>query len=218
MQQLFIFRHGETEWNVQERMQGRLDSPLTEQGRQQADRHGALVKALGGLERLWVSPLGRTTETAYVINSYAQAELIFSDALVERDCGAWGGMTIQQIKTRFPEQWAARDDNPYSHRPPGGENMQDMLQRVQEFLDELFADNAERIGLVTHGVMSKVILQYFLGLSEVEAARVRHPNGLVYRLSFNPQQVESHHFIDGGSPVDGLLRRDPQLANLPQSQ
>ncbi len=216
--ELFIFRHGETEWNVEHRMQGRMDSALTERGRSQANSHGALVKSLGGLERLWVSPSGRTTETAYIINSYVQAELNFAEALMERDCGAWGGLTVDEIQQKFPGEWSARDDDPYNHRPPGGENLQDMLLRVHEFLDDLFAFDWYRVGVVTHGVMSKVILKFFLGLNEVETARIRHPNELAYRLIFNPDKIDTHYFTAGGEVKPGLLHSDSRLANLPQSQ
>ncbi|MEM9621260.1 MAG: histidine phosphatase family protein [Pseudomonadota bacterium] len=218
MKELFIIRHGETEWNVQQRMQGRLDSPLTEQGRSQADAHGTLLKSLGGLDRIWVSPAGRTTETAYIINSYAQATMEFAEPLLERDCGDWGGLTLNEIQDQYPEAWAARLQDAYLHKPPNGENLHDMLLRVHEFLDDLFGLDWARIGLITHGVMSKVILKYYLGLSEVECTRVRHPNDLLYRLTFHPELIESHHYINGQGPVDGLLRSDVALANLPQSQ
>ena len=63
MDVLYLVRHGETEWNRQRRMQGSLDSPLTNEGRVHAQLHGALL-AREAVEHLFVSPLGRTRETA----------------------------------------------------------------------------------------------------------------------------------------------------------
>ena len=206
MKHLYIVRHGETEWNVARRMQGRLDSALTDAGRKHADVNGALLKDLGGVELMCVSPSGRTRETAYIVNSYTKAQIDYFDELMERDCGIWSGLTIDEVMEQFPKAWQEREEDPYNHRPPGGENLQDMLKRVHEFLDELFICGYDRIGVITHGVMSRVILKYYLNLSETEANRVRHPNDLVYRLTFNAQDIETHHWISGGEATIGLLQ------------
>jgi probable phosphoglycerate mutase len=212
---IFVVRHGQTEWNVEGRMQGRMDSPLTEQGREQAIANGALINSLGGVEQLWVSPSGRTTETAYLINSHTNAQLEFAAELMERDCGIWSGMTIAEIEQHNPQAWAQRADDPYWHQPPQGENYQDMLLRAHEFLDGLFDNPASRIALVTHGVMSKVVLKFFLGLTEVECTRTRHPNDLVYRLTFTAEDIETQHFLGGGVAQAGLLRTEPLLKSYP---
>lgn len=215
---VYIVRHGQTEWNAESRIQGRLDSPLTEAGRQQASANGALIKSLGGVDQLWVSPAGRTTETAFLINSYTQAALDFADALLERDCGDWSGLTLEQIQAHHPKAWASRQEDPYWFAPPQGESLQDMLLRAHSFLDELFDSEWESVALITHGVMSRVILKFYLGLSEIECTRTRHPNDLVYRLTFTAQDIETHHFIGNGEPISGLLRTDPGLETYPGNQ
>jgi probable phosphoglycerate mutase len=217
MKHLFIVRHGQTQWNVDGRMQGRMDSPLTELGKQHATSNGALLRALGGVDLLWSSPSGRTTETAHIINSYTQTRIEYADELMERDCGAWSGLTIAEIENEFPEAWSARSMDPYWHAPPDGENLNDMHARVSRFLEELFGYDLHSIGLITHGVMSKVILKFFLGLSEVECTRVRHPNDLVYRLTFHAQDIDTHHFRAGGDAQEGLLRLNPALETHPIS-
>ena len=93
--------------------------------------------------------------------------------------------------------------------------MQDMLLRSHEFLDGLFDLDWDALGLVTHGVMSKVILKFFLGLGEVECARVRHPDDLVYRLTMTAEHIDTHHFLGGSDPRAGLLRTDSPLSNHP---
>ncbi len=207
MKQIYLLRHGQTEWNLQGRMQGRMDSPLTEQGKAQASDNGALLKSQGGVERLWVSPSGRTTETAYLVNSHTHAHIEYAEELMERDCGLWSGMTIAEIEETYPTGWHQRAVDPYWYQPPQGENLQDMLSRVHGFLDRLFDMQWDSIGMVTHGVMSKVILKFFLGLDEAECVRLRHPNDLVYRLTFNTQDIETHHFIAGGDAQQGLLKQ-----------
>ena len=102
--------------------------------------------------------------------------------------------------------WAERSADPYWFQPPGGENLEDMLERANMFLEELFDLDWNAVALVTHGVMSKVVLKFFLGLTEVETARLRHPNDLVYRLTFNAEDIETQHFVAGGDARTGLLR------------
>lgn len=215
MKYLYIIRHGESEWNVEGRMQGRLDSPLTEHGKKQASANGALLKKLGGVDRVWASPAGRTTETAFLVNSFVRAELEFAEELMERDCGAWSGLHLDEIAAQFPEEWHAREQDPYWYRPPEGENLQDMLERVHEFLNGLFGEEVVAAAVITHGVMSKVILKYFLDLNELECTRVRHPNDLFYRLTFNAQDIETHHYVGGGEAQAGLLHRE--VASVPGS-
>jgi probable phosphoglycerate mutase len=205
---LYVLRHGETEWNVATRMQGRLDSPLTELGRRQADVHGRTLARLGPVDRLIVSPLGRTRATAELLNAHLGAEVTFEPALMERDCGAWSGMTIEEIEAAHPRDWGARNADPYGHRPPDGENLPDMEARVAGFLDTLDAQPGRTLGLVTHGVMSRVILKSLLQLSADVAVRVRHPNGLFYRLAIAEKGCfDSFYFFDGHGPTAGLLHK-----------
>jgi len=198
-------------------MQGRLDSPLTDQGQAQAMANGALLESLGGVDRLWVSPLGRTTETAYLINSHTKAAIEFADELMERDCGSWSGMTVAEIEERHPDEWAQRREDAYWFKPPQGENLPDMLRRSHRFLDGLFDSDWGSLALVTHGVMSKVILKFFLGLAEEECVLCRHPNELVYRLTFTAEDIETHHFVAGGTAQSGILRSAPMLEKGPSA-
>ena len=215
MNTLYIVRHGQTEWNVQSRMQGRLDSALTETGRQQASAHGAAIAALGGVDLLYVSPLGRTRETADILNSHLKAEMRFEDALMERDCGIWSGHTVDEVAELWPEAWKARNEDPFHHRPPEGENLVDMLARSEAFLDSLAAHEGQTIGLVTHGVMSRCVLTRYLDLAPARAPQVKHPNGIFYRLQFESGEVTPSHFFaeasqqsDGPHAVAGLLHEE----------
>jgi broad specificity phosphatase PhoE len=133
----------------------------------------------------------------------------FEPALEERDCGAWSGMTLTEIATAYPADWHARAEDPYHHRPPRGENLVDMEQRVTGFLDALLAGAEQRVTLVTHGVMSRVILKQLLGLAPGVAVQVRHPNELFYQLDINERRcLGSAHFIAGQGPRRGLLHSD----------
>lgn len=206
---LYIVRHGQTEWNVAARMQGHMDSALTDLGRVQADVHGRTLAGLGGVEAIVASPLGRTRETAEIVNAHLTAPLHHDAALMERDCGAWSGLTLTEIETAYPEEWRARNDDPYFHRPPEGENLEDMEARVSAFLEAVLGRAGNNLALVTHGVMSRVIVKRLLDLSPEVAIDVRHPNELFYRLELQaPGRAASAYFLEGRGPTPGLLRKN----------
>lgn len=218
MKQIFVIRHGETEWNLARRMQGRLDSPLTHAGMEQAHSHGELLKRLTTIEQMIVSPSGRTRETAYIINSYVRASIEYTDALLERDLGAWSGLTIDELADAFPQAWQARLEDPYNHRPPAGESLADMGARCADLLEQVLASPAGSIALVTHQVMSRVILGKLLDLLPEETVRVVHPNDALYRIEVS-ETVDVSHYVGGMGPYDGLLtvRDDETIPPLNRS-
>ncbi|MDZ7669756.1 MAG: histidine phosphatase family protein [Gammaproteobacteria bacterium] len=206
---LYILRHGQTEWNAARRMQGRRDSPLTALGRVQAELHGRTLARQDPVEALIASPLGRTRDTAELVNEHLAAPVRFEDALMERDCGAWSGLTLSEIQAAYPGEWQARSVDPYHHRPPDGENLVDMEARIAVLLDALVNGSERTLALITHGVMSRVIVKRLLALSPAEAVTVRHPNELFYRVEIAPSgQTSSAYYLEGQGPKPGLLREN----------
>jgi broad specificity phosphatase PhoE len=208
MEVLYLVRHGETEWNRQRRMQGRLDSRLTSEGRAHARMHGELL-ARETVEHMLVSPLGRTRETAALILEGCEIPVTYDARLVERHCGAWEGLTIDEIAARYPEEWAARSLDPFHHRPPAGENLPDMLERIAPLASTLGTLPVRKLAVVSHGISGRVLLTHFLGLKPSDADRVRQPNDLVYRLSFSGGGVSCDHFRGGEGPHPGLFMHAP---------
>ncbi|MGE0622986.1 MAG: histidine phosphatase family protein [Pseudomonadales bacterium] len=205
MKLIYVIRHGQTEWNLARRMQGRLDSPLTQEGMEQAHGHGALLKTLDPVEVMYVSPSGRTRETAYIINSYVRARVEYVDALLERDVGLWSGLTVDELQEAFPQAWKGRLEDPYNHRPPEGESLADMTVRVAGFIDDVLGSPEQAVALVTHQVMSRVILGRLLALLPEEIVRVVHPNDALYRVEIE-EVADVRHYLAGRGPFDGLLR------------
>lgn len=217
MKHIFVIRHGQTEWNLARRMQGRLDSPLTHAGMEQAHSHGELLKGLAGVDIMFVSPSGRTRETAYIINSYVRSKVIYEDALLERDVGHWSGLTVDELEDAFPQAWRQRTEDPFNHRPPAGESLADMDGRCADFLELVLNSSESNIALITHQVMSRVILSRLLALAPEETIRVIHPNDVFYRVEVD--QIRSvSHFVDGQGPFDGLLHYGDDETIPPQNR
>lgn len=101
--ELYIIRHGQTDWNIIRKMQGTEDIPLNDTGRRQAF---VCAQALSGIpfEAIYTSPLSRATETAQIISDYqCHAPVIVEPGLIERDFGEGSGMTYEQLHCTYPE-------------------------------------------------------------------------------------------------------------------
>ena len=174
-------------------MQGRLDSPLTEEGCAQADEHGQVLNSLGEISGIWSSSAGRARETTELINQHLKQEVVYSDELVERDCGFWSGKTVDEIKNQDPEGYAALKNDPYGYRPGGGENIPDLVARISPRLLALSEERSPII--VSHGVVTKAILNFYLDLSEANLMRIIHPNNLFFCLGFRNNEVSVSHYV-----------------------
>ena len=201
-------------------MQGRLDSPLTHAGGEQAHQHGVVLKALGvPIDAMFVSPAGRTRETAYIINSYVRSTVSYEERLLERDVGAWSGLSVTELEDAFPQAWQARLEDPFHHRPPDGENLADMTTRIEGFLSRLLESDLATVALVTHQVMSRVILGSLMELSQDQIVEVIHPNQVFYCLELSEGGRNVSHYVSGHGPFDGLLHRgdDETIRQLDRS-
>jgi broad specificity phosphatase PhoE len=209
---LYVCRHGETEWNVEQRMQGHGDSALTERGQLQARAHGDLLAGRGGVHALLVSPSGRTRATAALMLEALESapQIGFHPELMERHSGQWEGLTLDEIAARDAQAWAQRARDPYFHRPPGGENHADLEVRLSPLLPRLnaqLASNAPALAVVTHGVLARVLLKCLLKLEPDEALRVIQPNAVVYCLEPGLDGLNVTHFVQGRGPFTGFFRR-----------
>ena len=173
---LFILRHGETVWNREGRMQGALDSDLTDLGQAQAQAMGGLLAGydLSG-HRLYCSPLGRARATAAI--AFRQAPTL-DPRLCEIEVGAWTGLTRPEILARWPGISKDEDWLDFYARAPGGEGFAALWDRVAGFLADLTGPAV----IITHGVTSRFLRTAALGLSLAELDRVPGGQGVVFRL------------------------------------
>jgi uncharacterized phosphatase len=142
MTDLYLVRHGETEWNRQRRIQGLTDIPLNDTGREQARVTGMLLTRRP-ITRVIASPLGRARETAQIITAQlGLGEPELRDAFVERNYGAAEGFDFHEIDVRYPP----------GVEVPGRESREDVAARVIPALQMLAVDyQGEAIVVVSHG-------------------------------------------------------------------
>ncbi len=152
MAKLILVRHGETDWNVEGRYQGQADPPLNSQGLQQAR---SLAKKLKGrdLELLVSSPLRRAAQTARILAEKLKLPVFFDNRLMEIHQGDWQTLLRSEIEQLYPELFHRWETEPWQVTPPNGENMFQVQQRVNAFLDELLLNHPDAcIGIVTHRI------------------------------------------------------------------
>ena len=103
---LVLVRHGETDWNRENRFQGHADIPLNEAGRAQA-RDLALELEDASFQAVYSSPLLRAYETATILAERLELEVERADDLMEVDVGSWSGLTRVEVEARFPQGFGA---------------------------------------------------------------------------------------------------------------
>jgi broad specificity phosphatase PhoE len=158
--ELYLVRHGETEWSRARRHTGRTDLPLSTAGEAEA---AALGRHLRGLEvdRVLSSPLTRAVVTARLAGFGDRVEL--TDTLLEFDYGEYEGRTTAEIRATRPGWDLFRDGC------PGGETVEDAAGRARALLAEL-AEPDGRVLLFSHGHQLRILTACFLGLPP-DAAR-----------------------------------------------
>ncbi|WP_298853927.1 histidine phosphatase family protein [uncultured Ruegeria sp.] len=173
---LFVLRHGETEWNTQGKFQGRKDSPLTENGKSQARKQNEILSQIPDApSRVYVSPQDRATHTARLATA-AHHEVIYDDRLMEIAFGQWEGATRSFIREQIDYSYESYH---WYFRSPGGESFDDICERVDSFLNE----QNEPVIIVTHGVTSLVLRGLWLGLDQDDLLRLPRTQGCVFHLT-----------------------------------
>jgi broad specificity phosphatase PhoE len=181
--ELLLARHGQTDLNVDERWQGRLDLPLNATGRAQAD---ALAAALPpGIEVIVASPQLRARQTAEVVAAARGLEIEFDALFRERDFGAFEGLTSEEARVQHPALWAANAAYRWDLQPLGAESTQEVVDRVAVGLQALKSRHAGRcVLLVSHGFVVRC-LRYLIDRLPPQDffAAERIPNGGFIRRS-----------------------------------
>jgi broad specificity phosphatase PhoE len=161
---LFLIRHGETEWNVEGRYQGQADPPLNERGIRQAYELGEKLAQVN-LDLLYTSPLLRSEQTAEIISQKLAIPIYKDERLMEINQGDWQTRLRSEIEELYPDLFKRWETEPWEVTPPGGENLEQVGQRVFAAIDELLQNHTgERIGIVSHRIPIALIKMRYQGL------------------------------------------------------
>ena len=170
---VWLIRHGESQGNLEGRIQGWADYPLTELGHRQAAQLAQRLTREGSIQALVSSPLQRAADTARVVGDVLGLPVRFDARLREYNFGPLTGMTSDEIVARFPTVRAAWEVNRPWQPLPGEEGEPAFLTRVRGAMDEIVAGMVEdsALAVVAHGGSLDACLRAWLGINVRDGRR-----------------------------------------------
>jgi broad specificity phosphatase PhoE len=198
---LIAVRHGETEWNIEHREMGQLDSPLTARGVQQAE---AIARRLSGIQfdGLYSSDLARAVQTAEIIAARCGKTVRLDPGLRERHMGLLQGLTGREMRAKYPTVRETYDQYGFYDTVPGGETAQQMSERSTQVLTAI-ADRHpnETVVVVTHSGVLRSFFESILGAPGSDGKRYKRQNA-----SFNSfEYADSRWCLETWNDTSHLL-------------
>lgn len=160
---VFLVRHGDTVLSAEDRFAGETDVELSEKGREEAR---LLAQRLKGekISAIYASPLGRTVDTARIIAEPHRLQVQTCDGFREISHGHWEGMKRHEVESKFPEEMAEWEKDPYTFAPSGGESGLAVTARALPALIDLVRKHSgENILIVSHKATIRLLLSSLLG-------------------------------------------------------
>lgn len=151
----FLFtRHGQTDWNLEGKLQGAQDISLNEKGLEQARLLAdKLFDSKAEIRKIYTSTKKRAYETGCVIGEKLNISCEPINGIEEMNFGDWEGLTWKEIEETFPENYEKWQNSRRHTKPQNGESCQDVLDRVLPVLKELAQKEEGTILVVTHGAV-----------------------------------------------------------------
>jgi alpha-ribazole phosphatase len=191
----YLMRHGEVANGGEKRYNGHIDIDITAKGEEQMHR---LARVLAGkpIIAVYSSDLIRSVKGATIISNSLGLSFTPLRELRERSVGKWEGLTAEEIKARFPDEYRAWRSDLLNYRPPGGECLMDVQNRILPAYRRLVTSHpGEEIALLLHGGVNRLILADAFGMPL--------PNLFRIDQSFGALNIIDHY--DDGMAVVKLL-------------
>ena len=189
---IILIRHGETEWNVEGRYQGELDSPLTEKGKTQArDNARKIKKEIKNIDniKIFSSPLGRARATTLIILDelgISRERVLFDKRIKEYNYGILEGKTKEYCKKNHSKIIEVRELNKWFYQIKNGDSYELVAKRVKDWLDSL--DSDVTVIAITHEMVNRALRKLYRDISIDEALTLRQPNNVVLLLE-NSEEI-----------------------------
>ncbi len=189
---VYLMRHGEVANDGEKRYNGHIDVDITDRGVEQMHRLAALL-AGKPVTAVYSSDLIRSMKGAKIVSERLGVAPNAVRALRERSVGRWEGMTAEEIRQRFPDEYRAWRADLLHYRPPDGECLEDVRTRVLPVYRAIVdAHSGEEIAMLLHGGVNRVILADVLGLDPLNLFRIDQAFGALNVIE---------HYGDGMSVV-----------------
>jgi broad specificity phosphatase PhoE len=190
---VYLVRHGATGLTSEDRFSGSVGVELSDEGRWQAARLGERLRQ-EGMTAVYSSPLSRTVETARIIAGVCALEIETRDGLREIGHGRWEGLRRKEVEERYPDEYAAWEEDPFTFAPEGAESGVAVLARALPVIREIVSRHrGQRVVVVSHKATIRLVLSSLLGVD---------PRG--YRDRFD-QAPAAMNVLDFRDPVRARL-------------
>jgi broad specificity phosphatase PhoE len=186
---LYYVRHGETDWNVEGRLQGRHDTALNAVGRRQALACADVLRDLLARDgrapsdcAYVASPLKRARETIEIMRAglgLPPGDYRVDARLREIGFGEWEGLTLREVRARAPQALAARERDKWDFVPPDGESYAQVAARMRDWYAALDGDTV----VVAHGGTARALIAVLGVAPPAEAPLIEIGQGIVYRFA-----------------------------------
>lgn len=199
MKTIWLCRHGETEFNVEQKLQGASDSKLSAKGLQQL----ACLKDFFSdkpIEAVFSSDLGRAKHSAQVIAEPLKLSVVHSPLFRERSFGIYEGQHSSVYRAEVPDAHAL-----FTFAPSGGESLSDVCERAKESMALLKSSNAKEIIIVAHGAFNRCFLKVACQLEEQAIFSLQQGNCCINRLT---ERQDGTFALDLLNYIDHLKIRD----------
>lgn len=174
MTTIILVRHGQTEWNRNERFRGRADISLNQTGLDQAEATGKWIAAHWKPVAIYASPLSRAMQTAQATARHFDLPVYPLPGLIDIDYGEWQGLSTEEARQRWSEQVDNWYQAPEKTIIPGGETLGVLRARLMDTLHQLCGKHPDdTIVLVGHTVVNRIMLLGMLGLGNERFWRIR---------------------------------------------
>ncbi len=198
---LILIRHGQTEWNREERFRGRVDIPLNETGKAQAHKIAARL-ANDNIDAIYSSPLQRAVQTAQPLAEVKHLQLSVEPGLNDISFGALEGLKVDEARQAFPEVIDKWLNEPGHCKFPKGDSVKGLRTRLEETLDALTTKHPDQtIALVSHRVICHTVVCIVLGLPMDALWRIRQDNACINRF----ERHDSYYVLTLMNDTDHLI-------------
>lgn len=193
MPTLVLVRHGQSQWNLENRFTGWIDVPLTDAGRGEAIQAGQLIKASNvRFDIAFTSVLIRAIETLRIILSELGQEdlaVVQDQALNERHYGQLQGLNKEEMRKKFGEEQVKRWRRSYDVAPPGGESLKDTAARTIPFFESKILPELKRgrnVLVSAHGNSLRSIVMHLDHLTQEQVIALELATGVPVRYELAP--------------------------------
>jgi alpha-ribazole phosphatase len=194
---VYLMRHGEVANGSERRYNGHIDVDITENGVRQMHR---LADLLAGkvLSAVYSSDLIRSVKGARIVADKAGISSTSLEVLRERSVGAWEGLTAEEIKERFPEEYRMWRADLLNYRPPGGECLLDVANRILPAYKRIVGSHpGTEIALLLHGGVNRIILADALGMEIKNLFRIDQAFGALNIIDYFEDGIAVVRLVNG---------------------